>query len=186
MDINTVRKQAEEKMEKTIDALKTELSRVRTGRAHPALLDCIQVNYYGNLTPLNQVCNIKIQDAATLSLQVWEKNAVEAIEKAIIDSGLGLNPAVSGTLMRIPVPPLSEERRKDLVKAVHQQGESAKVAIRNIRRDLNQKAKNTLKQKEISQDEEKGREAVIQKVTDSFINKVDAVLKDKEQELMTV
>ena len=186
MEVNTLKNKAEARMSKSMSVFSAELSRIRTGRAHPGLLDHITVEYYGNKTLLNQLCNIVIEDVATLRLQVWEKDLVDNIEKAIINSDLGLNPAVSGTVVRIPIPPLSEERRKDLVKVVRQHGEATKVSVRNIRRDLNQQVKSALKEKKISKDEEKNAEVLMQKVTDRFIADIDALLADKEKDLMAV
>ncbi len=179
-------KQAEVRMKKSVAALKSELAKIRTGRAHPSLLDHVTVEYYGAKVPLDQVSSIVTEDATTLVLNVWEKQSVEAIEKAIANADLGLNPAVSGTVVRVPVPPLTEERRKDLVKVVRQHGETTKVSIRNIRRDANQRAKDGLKAKEISEDQEKESEKKTQKLTDQYIAEVDAVLAAKEKDLMAI
>ena len=179
-------KQAEEKMKKSLSMLNAELAKIRTGRAHPSIFDHIVVDYYGNKAPLNQVCNITIEGTSTLALNVWEKHMIEEIEKVITNADLGLNPAVNGNIMHIKMPPLTEERRKELVKVTRQHGEAAKVAIRNIRRDNNQHVKHALKNKEISQDEDRSIEEVIQKVTDTFITNIDKMLADKEKELMAV
>ena len=174
------------RMDKTIEAFKTELSKIRTGRAHPSLLDHITVDYYGAATPLTQAANVAVEDARTLSVTAWDKSMVPVIEKAILESDLGLNPAVSGTLIRIPLPPLTEERRKELVKVVKGEVENGRVAIRNIRRDANSEFKNLLKDKEISEDEERKAADDVQKITDEFIKKMDAVLAEKEKELMEI
>lgn len=177
---------AKTRMGKSVEALRHELVKVRTGRAHPSLLDHITVEYYGGQVPINQVANVSTEDARTLVVSPWEKDMVKAIEKAIISSDLGLNPAVAGTVMRIPLPPLTEERRRDLVKVVKGEGEGAKVAIRNIRRDANADLKELLKEKEISEDDQKRAEDRVQKLTDQYVAEVDAVLAEKEKELMAV
>ena len=184
--IQNIQKESEEKMNKSVDSLKNNLTKIRTGRAHPSILDNIRVNHYGNESPLSQVSSIKTEDARTLLMVVWEKDMVSAIEKAIINSDLGLNPAVAGTNIRIPMPPLTEERRMDFIKLVKSEAEQTKVAIRNIRRDANSKIKEMLKKKEISEDIEKQANDHIQKITDSHINSIDLVLKDKEADLMQV
>ena len=184
--IDEIIKDAEVRMGKSVESLKTELTKIRTGRAHPSLLDQIQVDYYGAATPINQVANVAVEDSRTLSVTPWEKDMVQKVEKAIMSSDLGLNPATAGTVIRIPMPPLTEERRRDLVKVVKQEAEGARVAVRNIRRDANSDFKDLLKEKEISEDEERKAEENIQKVTDSFIAKIDQVLADKEAELMEV
>ncbi|MBT8130517.1 MAG: ribosome recycling factor [Gammaproteobacteria bacterium] len=177
---------AEVRMGKSIDALKTELTKIRTGRAHPSLLDQIHVDYYGADTPINQVANVNVEDSRTLVVTPWEKDMVAKVEKAIMGSDLGLNPATAGTVIRIPMPPLTEERRRDLVKVVKQEAEQARVAVRNIRRDANSDFKDLLKEKEISEDEERKAEERIQKLTDTYVGKIDHVLADKEEELMEV
>jgi ribosome recycling factor len=177
---------AEVRMSKSIDALKTELTKIRTGRAHPSLLDQIHVDYYGANTPINQVANVNVEDSRTLVVTPWEKDMVAKVEKAIMGSDLGLNPATAGTVIRIPMPPLTEERRKDLVKVVKQEAEQARVAVRNIRRDANGDFKDLLKEKEISEDEERKAEESIQKLTDTYVGKIDHVLAEKEEELMEV
>lgn len=184
--IGDIRKDAESRMRKSIEALKQELAKLRTGRAHPSLLEHIKVEYYGSEMPINQVANVAVADARTLTVTPWEKNMVSVVEKAILSSDLGLNPATSGTVIRIPLPPLTEERRKDLIKVVRQEGEAAKVAIRNIRRDANSHLKELLKEKEITEDEERQSESGIQKLTDSFVSEVDQVLAEKEEDLMSM
>lgn len=177
---------AEVRMSKSIDSLHTEFAKIRTGRAHPSLLDQIHVDYYGADTPINQVANVSVEDSRTLMVTPWEKDMVKKVEKAIMGSDLGLNPATAGTVIRIPMPPLTEERRRDLVKVVKQEAEQGRVAIRNIRRDANSDFKELLKEKEISEDEERKAEERIQKLTDNFVGKIDRILADKEAELMEV
>ena len=184
--IEEIIKDAEVRMGKSIDSLHTEFSKIRTGRAHPSLLDQIQVDYYGSATPINQVANVTIEDSRTLVVTPWEKDMVAKVEKAIMGSDLGLNPATAGTVIRIPMPPLTEERRRDLVKVVRHEAEQGRVAIRNIRRDANSDFKDLLKEKEISEDEERKAEENIQKLTDTYVAKIDKVLADKEAELMEV
>lgn len=184
--INEIKADARERMGKSIEALKTNMNKVRTGRAHPSLLDTISVDYYGAPTPLNQVGNISIPDARTLAVTVFDKSMIGAVEKAIMASDLGLNPSSQGTLIRIPLPPLTEERRKDLVKVVKGEAENAKIAIRNIRRDANSDIKGLNKEKEISDDEMHQGEDEVQKITDEFVKQVDAVLAEKEKELMEI
>ena len=179
--IDELKKEASQKMTKSMESLSNNLSKIRTGRAHPSILDAITVEYYGQEVPLNQVANIKIEDAKTLQLNVWEKNMIKEVEKSIISSDLGLNPAVSGNLIRIPLPPLTEERRKELVKLVKQEGENCKVSVRNIRRDANNKLKQLLKEKSISEDDEKRSEEDIQKLTDSNIKQIDERIIEKEK-----
>jgi ribosome recycling factor len=184
--IDEIIQDAEVRMGKSIDALHTEFKKIRTGRAHPSLLDQIHVDYYGADTPINQVANVTVEDSRTLAVTPWEKDMVSKVEKAIMNSDLGLNPATAGTVIRIPMPPLTEERRKDLVKVVRHEAEQARVAIRNIRRDANSDFKDLLKEKEISEDEERNAEERIQKLTDTYVGKIDMVLADKEAELMEV
>ncbi|PID49548.1 MAG: ribosome recycling factor [Proteobacteria bacterium] len=184
--INDILKDAENRMKKSVEALKTDLTKVRTGRAHPSLLDHVTVDYYGSATPLNQVGNVATEDARTLSISLWDKEMVKAVEKAIMNSDLGLNPATAGTVIRIPVPPLTEERRRDLVKVVRGEGEGAKVAIRNIRRDANNDLKTLEKEKEISEDELHRAEDTVQKLTDKYVKEVDTVLEQKEKDLMAI
>ncbi len=184
--IEKIKKEAEARMSKSIDALKSELTKVRTGRANTALLDHVHVDYYGAKTPLNQVANVAVADARTLTVTPWDRSMVGAVEKAILESGLGLNPVTVGQTMKVPMPPLSEERRRELGKVVHKEGEAAKVAIRNIRRDSNTHLKDAVKKKEISEDEEKRAEEAIQKLTDRFIAEVDKLVHAKEQDLLEV
>lgn len=184
--IADVKKSAEQKMQKSVEALKTDLGKVRTGRAHTGLLDHITVDYYGNATALNQVANVTLIDARTIGVSPWEKRMASAIEKAIRDSDLGLNPATVGDVVRVPMPPLTEERRKDLIKVVRAETENARVAIRNIRRDAIHHLKELLKDKKISEDEERRAQDDVQKLTDRFIVEIDRILTVKEQEIMTV
>ena len=174
------------KMEKSIDSLKGDLTRIRAGRAHPSLLDHITIEYYGSKTPINQISSITAEDARTLTLKVWEKETIEAVEKAISTANLGLNPAVKGNIIRIPMPQLNEERRKELNKIVKQYGETAKIAIRNIRRDINQQLKQQTKAKEISRDEEQVFHAQVEKLTANHVKQIDHLLEQKEKELMEV
>ncbi len=182
--IDDILKDADARMGKSIEALKGELTKLRTGRAHTSLLDHITVDYYGTETALNQVATVAVADARMLTVTPWEKNMVQAVEKAIMTSNLGLNPATSGTVIRVPLPALTEERRRDMIKVVRGEGEQAKVAIRNIRRDANSDFKELLKEKEISEDQERQAETSIQKLTDKRTAKVDAVLEIKEKDLM--
>lgn len=184
--LNEIKHNAELQMKKCIDALHDELAKLRTGRAHPSLLEHISVNYYGNDVPLKQVASITISDARTLMVTPWEKTVVQAIEKAIMTSDLGLNPATSGMAIRVPLPPLTEQRRKDLIKIVKGEGENARVSIRNIRRDGNNQLKDLLKDKKISEDEERRAQDAIQKITDKFIADVDHTVAAKEKDLMEV
>lgn len=177
---------AETRMGKSVDSLRTDLTKIRTGRAHPSLLDHIMVDYYGTETPVKQVANVTVEDSRTLAIAPWEKQMVSVVEKAILNSDLGLNPSTSGNLIRIPMPPLTEERRRELVKVVKNEGENTKIAIRNIRRDANSDFKDLLKEKEISEDECRQSEDSIQKHTDKFVAKVDEVIAVKEKELMEV
>lgn len=184
--INEIKEDAQDRMGKSVEALKNTLVKIRTGRAHASLLDSISVDYYGMETPLNQVGNISVPDARTIAITVFDKGMIGAVEKSILKSDLGLNPQSNGTLIRIPLPPLTEERRKDLVKVVRGEAENGKIAIRNIRRDANSDYKSLLKDKEISEDEHHQAEDDIQKVTDIFIKQVDDILTAKEAELMEV
>ncbi len=184
--IEDIKKGAETRMSKSIESLKTNLNKIRTGRAHPSLLDNISVDYYGADTPLNQVGNVSVPDARTLAITVFDKSMIGAVEKAILSSDLGLNPSSQGTLIRIPLPPLTEERRKDLVKVVKGEGENGKIAIRNIRRDANSDVKTLNKEKEISDDEMHQAEDEIQKITDKYVKQVDQLLVEKEAELMEI
>ena len=182
--INQIRQDAEERMEKSLETLKGHIAKIRTGRAQPSLLDAIQVDYYGSATPLRQLANVVAEDARTLAVTVFDRSLIQAVEKAILTSDLGLNPSSAGTTIRVPLPPLTEERRRDLIKIVKAEGEQGKVAIRNVRRDANDKIKALLKDKEISENDQHKAEEVIQKLTDGFIKKVDDVLADKEKELL--
>ncbi len=184
--IDDIKKDAAIRMTKSLDSLQQDFSRIRTGRAHPSLLDHIKVDYYGNASALNQVAKVNIEDSRTLTVTPWEKDMVAPIEKAILNSDLGLNPSSAGTVIRIPMPPLTEERRKDLVRVVRAEAENARVSVRNIRRDANGDLKDLQKEKEISEDEERKGQENIQKITDEHIAKVDELLKGKEAELMEV
>lgn len=184
--INEIVQDAGVRMSKSIDSLKQSLGKVRTGRAHPSLLDHLTVDYYGSEVPISQVANIGVEDARTLTVTPWEKPMVQVVEKAILTSDLGLNPATAGTVIRIPMPSLTEETRRGLVKVVRHDGEAAKVAIRNIRRDANSDFKDLLKEKEISEDEERKAQEQIQQLTDKYVGEVDKVLAVKESELMEI
>ncbi|GAB2934597.1 MAG: ribosome recycling factor [Gammaproteobacteria bacterium] len=184
--INDIITDSKVRMEKSVDALKVQLTKVRTGRAHPSLLDGISVSYYGTDTPLRQVANVSIDDARTLAITVFDKSMAAAVEKAIMASDLGLNPMSAGTVIRVPLPALTEERRKSLVKLVRGEAENGRVAVRNIRRDANADLKALQKDKAISEDDERRAVEEIQKITDSFVKKIDEVLADKEKELMEV
>ncbi|TKB49746.1 ribosome recycling factor [Ferrimonas sediminicola] len=184
--INDIKQDAEARMEKSVDACRTQMAKVRTGRAHPSLLDTITVSYYGADTPLKQVANVSTEDSRTLAVTVFDRTMIQAVEKAIMASDLGLNPNSAGTTIRIPLPPLTEERRKDLVRVVRAEAEHGKVAIRNIRRDANSHIKELEKEKEISEDDARRAEDEIQKLTDKFVKAVDAVLAEKEAELMEI
>ncbi len=184
--IPELKKNADSKMQKTLEALKNDLLKIRTGRAHTGLLDHVQVDYYGSMVPVNQVANITLVDARTLGVQPWEKNMVQKVEKAIRDSDLGLNPATQGELIRVPMPALTEERRKEMIKVVKHEGESAKVAIRNLRRDANNHLKDALKKGEIPEDDERKAQDDVQKLTDKYIAEVDKMLAAKEAELMQI
>lgn len=179
-------KDSETKMQKSIEAFKNDMSKVRTGRAHPSILDHVRVDYYGTATPLSQVANVTVSDSRTLTVTPWEKKMTPAIEKAILTAGLGLNPTTSGDVVRIPLPALTEERRKELSKVVRNEAESARVSIRNVRRDANNALKELLKKKEIAEDEERRLMDNIQKITDKYIVDVDHLLTAKETELMAV
>jgi ribosome recycling factor len=185
-DMSNVLSEAVGRMEKSLDVLKTDLQKIRTGRAHPSILEHIEVDYYGSMTPLTQVANVTAIDARTLSVVPWEKTMNAVVEKVIRESDLGLNPASVGDQIRVPMPALTEERRKDLVKVVRREAEAAKVAIRNIRRDSNGTLKSLLKDKEISEDDERRSQDEVQKITDKFIVEVDAALASKEKDLLDV
>ncbi len=184
--MDNIKKSATERMQKSIDALKQEFSKLRTGRAHTSLLDHITVSFYGSEVPLSQVANVVAADARLLTITPWDKNMVQPIEKAIMTSDLGLNPATSGTVIRVPLPPLTEERRRDMVKVVRSEAEDGRVAIRNIRRDANTDLKNLLKDKKISEDDERRAQDEIQKLTDKYIGEVERLLGNKETELLEV
>ncbi|OIQ78049.1 ribosome-recycling factor [mine drainage metagenome] len=184
--INDVKKTAEQKMQRALEMLKTDLGKVRTGRAHAGLLDQVMVEYYGNMVPVSQVGNVGLADSRTITVQVWEKPMLAKVEKAIRDSNLGLNPSNSGDMVRVPMPPLTEERRRDLIKVVRGEGEAGKVSVRNIRRDANDHLKRLLKDKEISEDDERRAQDEIQKLTDRYVAEVDKALLDKEADLMAI
>ena len=181
-----LKKTSESKMQKSLESLKNDLQKIRTGRAHTGLLDHIQVDYYGSTVPINQIANITLVDARTIGVQPWEKNMASKVEKAIRDSDLGLNPASQGEIIRVPMPALTEERRRDLIKVVKNEGEGAKVAIRNLRRDGNNQLKDALKKSEVSEDDERKMQDEIQKLTDRYVAEVDKMLALKEAELMQV
>jgi ribosome recycling factor len=182
--LNEILKDTKTRMGKSQDTLRGELAKIRTGRAHPSLLEHVQVDFYGSLVPISQSANVAVEDARTLSVTPWDKSMVQVIEKAILTSDLGLNPSTSGQVIRIPLPPLTEERRAELGKVVHHEGENAKIAIRNIRRDAIQNLKNLLKEKEISEDMEHKAESDVQELTDDAVRKVDGIVAEKEKELM--
>lgn len=184
--INELKQDAKQRMEKSVEALRHQISKIRTGRAHPSLLDGIMVPYYGTDTPLRQLANITIEDARTLAITVFDKSASGAVEKAILTSDLGLNPAGAGSVIRVPLPPLTEERRRDLVKLVRAEAEQGRIAVRNIRRDANNDLKELLKEKEITEDEERKAAEDVQKLTDTYIAKIDEALAEKEKDLMEI
>ena len=184
--INDVKKSAEQKMAKSVEALKTDLSKVRTGRAHTGLLDHIHVDYYGSSMPLAQVANVTLADARTIAVQPWEKKMIPVVEKAIRDADLGLNPATQGDVVRVPMPALTEERRRDLIKVVRHEAENARVAIRNVRREANEHLKKLLKEHKVAEDDERHAQSDVQKLTDRFIAEVDKQLATKEADLMAV
>ncbi len=186
MTIADIKKNTEGKMEQSIAAFKNNLSKIRTGRANPALLDAVQVEYYGSMVPLSQVANVALLDARTISVQPWEKGMGAKIEKAIRESDLGLNPASMGDLIRVPMPPMSEERRREMTKLVKSEGEQAKVAVRNLRRDADEAVKKLVKDKEATEDDQKRTEADIQKMTDKRIAEIDQLIAAKEQDIMAV
>ena len=184
--LEEILKDAAQRMGKSIDALKQAFSKVRTGRAHASLLDHIKVDYYGSDVPLTQVANVSASDARTLTITPWEKPMVTVVEKAIMTSDLGLNPSTSGNVIRVNLPPLTEERRKDMIKVVRAEAEAGRVAVRNIRRDANSDFKDLLKEKEITEDEERGAEDRVQKLTDQYVAEIDKLLQQKEQDLMEI
>ncbi|AKE09056.1 MULTISPECIES: ribosome recycling factor [Serratia] len=182
--INEIRKDADSRMEKSVEAFKNQISKIRTGRASPSILDGIMVEYYGSATPLRQLANVTVEDSRTLAINLFDRSLGSAVEKAIMASDLGLNPSSAGSVIRVPLPPLTEERRKDLIKVVRNEAEQGRVAVRNVRRDANDKVKALLKDKEISEDEDRRSQDDIQKMTDAYIKLLDAALADKEKELM--
>jgi ribosome recycling factor len=184
--LDKMQKDAEQRMQKAIDAFKNELNKVRTGRAHPSLLDAVRVPYYGNETPLSQIATINVSDARTLMVTPWEKQMIPAIEKAIMSAALGLNPVTSGDAMRVPLPAMNEERRREMIKLVRQVAEAGRVALRNIRRDANTTLKEVLKKKEISEDDERRMQETVQKLTDKYIAEIDKLVHGKEAELLEV
>jgi ribosome recycling factor len=186
VNIAEIQRTTEQKMQKPLEALKHDYAKVRTGRAHVGLLDHITVDYYGSMVPLSQVAQVGLGDARTITVQPWEKKMVPVVEKAIRDSDLGLNPATSGDVVRVPMPLLTEQRRKELVKVVKHEGEAAKVAVRNLRRDANHHVKELLKAKEVSEDEDRRAEEAIQKLTDRYVAEIDKLIAEKEKEVMTV
>jgi ribosome recycling factor len=186
MTIADVKKNTEQKMNKSIETLKADLAKVRTGRAHTGILDHIQVDYYGSPTQLTQVANVTLIDARTIGVQPWEKKMVAVVEKAIRESDLGLNPSTHGDMIRVPTPPLTEERRKEMVKLVKSEGEDAKIAVRNIRRDANEHLKKLLKDKAVSEDDERRAQDEVQKLTDKFVAEIDKITAEKEKEILTV
>ncbi len=186
MSLSEIKKSAEDRMKKSIEALVTSLAKIRTGRATPGILDHVSVEYYGSEVPVSQVANITVADARTLSLQVWEKQMAPVVDKAIRESDLGLNPILLGETIRVPMPPLTEERRRDLTRIVRAEGEDAKVAVRNLRRDANDSSKRLLKDKEISEDEDRRFQEEIQRLTDKFVAEIDRLIAEKEDEVMTV
>ena len=186
MTIADIKKTAETKMAKSVDAFKAELQKIRTGRAHPGILDQVHVDYYGSMVPISQVANVSLLDARTISVQPWEKGMGAKIEKAIRESDLGLNPAAQGDLLRVPMPPLTEERRKDLTKVVRHAGEEAKVAVRNLRRDANEHLKRLLKDKSVAEDEERRAQDDVQKLTDRTVTEIDKLVHSKEAEILAV
>jgi ribosome recycling factor len=186
MSTADIRKNAEQKMTRSIESFKAELQKIRTGRAHPGILDQVQIDYYGSMVPISQVANVSLLDARTITVQPWEKGMGPKIEKAIRESDLGLNPSAQGDLLRVPMPALTEERRRDLTKVVRNAGEDSKVAIRNLRRDANDQAKKLTKDKEISEDEERRSLDEVQKLTDRYIAEVDRLIAAKEAEILAV
>jgi ribosome recycling factor len=186
MTVADVKKNTEQKMQKSIDTLKADLAKVRTGRAHAGILDHIQVDYYGTPTLINQVANVTLIDARTIGVQPWEKKMIATVEKAIRESDLGLNPSTQGDLIRVPTPALTEERRKEMVKLCKSEAEDAKIAVRNIRRDANEALKKLLKDKAISEDDERRAQDDVQKLTDKFVAEIDKLVAEKEKEVLTV
>ncbi len=186
MSVADIKKSVEQKMQRSIEAFKNDLAKIRTGRAHTGLLDHVQVDYYGSMVPISQVANLTLVDARTIGVQPWEKTMVAKVEKAIREADLGLNPATSGDLIRVPMPPLTEERRRELTKVVKSEGETAKVAVRNLRRDANEQLKKVVKDKEISEDDERRASDDVQKLTDKHVAEIDKLVQAKDAEIMTV
>ena len=186
MSVADIKKSVDQKMQRSIEAFKADLAKIRTGRAHTGLLDHIQVDYYGSNVPISQVANMTLVDARTIGVQPWEKKMVPVVEKAIRESDLGLNPATQGDLIRVPMPALTEERRRELTKVVKSEGETAKIAVRNLRRDANEQLKKLVKDKEISEDDERRASDDVQKFTDKFVAEIDKLVQSKEAEIMTV
>lgn len=184
--VNDIITDATQRMKKALESLKHDLARIRTGRAHVSLLEHVTVNYYGNQVPIAQASNVNVLDARTLGITPWDRNMVQELEKAILNSDLGLNPVTAGNVIRVPLPPLTEERRRDLIKVVRAEGEKARVAIRNVRREANHDLKELVKEKEITEDDERRGEEQVQKLTDALIKDVDKLLADKEKELLEV
>lgn len=184
--IDDIKKDAANRMSKSVESLRHELAKIRTGRAHPSLLDHIMVSYYGSDVPIKQVANVTAEDARTLAVTPWEKPLVQAVEKAIMQSDLGLNPNTAGMVIRVPMPALTEDRRRDLIKVARHEAEQARVAIRNIRRDENNELKEAVKEKMISEDDERRGEEIVQKLTDQYVTEVDNVLAEKEEDLMSI
>ncbi len=184
--IEDVKKDARSRMDKSVESLVHELAKIRTGRAHPSLLDHITVSYYGTDTPLKQVAKVNVEDARTLAVTPWEQSMVGPVEKAIMNADLGLNPSTAGNVIRVPLPPLTEERRKELIRVARHEAENARVAVRNIRRDANHGLKEMVKEKMISEDEARRAEEAIQKLTDEHVKKIDALLAEKEEDLMSI
>jgi ribosome recycling factor len=184
--LEDIKKDAVERMQKCVVSFRNELKRLRTGRAHTSLLEHIRVDYYGSEVPLQQVANVAAEDARTLTVTPWEKSMVQAIEKAIMKSDLGLNPATAGTVIRVPMPPLTEERRRDLTKVVRHEAENARVAVRNVRRDVMNELKDMLKEKRVSQDDDRRAQDEVQKLTDKHVAEIDQILAEKEKELMQI
>lgn len=184
--IEDIKKVTADRMGKSVEALRHELAKIRTGRAHPTLLDHIKVSYYGSEVPINQVANVAVEDARMLTVTPWERNMVQAVEKAIIQSDLGINPNTAGTVIRVPMPPLTEERRRDLQRVARNEAEQARVAVRNIRRDANHELKELVKEKLLSEDDERRGQDIVQRLTDQYVKEVDQVLEEKEADLMAI
>lgn len=184
--VNDIINDATQRMRKALEALKHDLSRIRTGRAHVSLLEHVTVNYYGNQVPIAQAANVGVLDARTLGITPWDRNMIQELEKAILNSDLGLNPVTAGTVIRVPLPPLTEERRKELIKVVRSEGEKARVAIRNVRREANHDLKELVKEKEITEDDERRGEEQVQKLTDTLVKDVDKLLAEKEKDLLEI